>query len=185
MAVSLNLLNAAAADVENSATRRPGLAGVCVFLLAVTAAAALYQYYLLYSLYEKKNAAYSELDSVNAGLSAMNGRLDSAETRLEEVGEVLDFMLGDVRAGEILSVLTVCAAEDAVVERLELTSDSMTLFGNAKNERGIAELYRALLSSNIFSSVSKPRVVPESGSGLSFAFQCKTAGIPGAGSADD
>lgn len=185
MAVNLNLLNGTAADEENSGAHRPGLAGFCLFLLAITAAAVLYEYSLLNSLYEKKNAAYAELTSVNAGISAMNGRQGSAETRLEGVGEVLDFMLGDVRAGEILSVLTACAVEDAAIERLELASDGMALFGTAKNERGISELYKALVSSNIFSSVSKPRVVPESGSGLSFTFKCKTAGIPGAGAADD
>lgn len=185
MVVSLNLLGERAASGENAARKKPGWLGFCLLLLAITVAAVLYECYLLYSLREQKNAAYAELASVNAGLSALEGRLGGADARLKGVGEVLDFMLGDVRAEEILSVLAVCAAEDTAIERMEVAADGMTLFGKAKNERGVSELYRALVSSNLFSSVSKPRAVPEPGFGFSFAFRCETAGLSGPGMSDD
>lgn len=179
MVVSLNLLGKTAAGDENTASRKPGLVSFCFFLLAITIAAVLYECYLLYSLREGKKAAYAELASVNAGISAMNDRLGSADMRLKGVGEMLDFMLGDVRAEEILSVLAVCAAEDTAIERMEVASGDVTLFGKAKNESGVSEFYRALVSSNIFSSVSKPRVTPEPGFGFSFTFRCGMAGLSG------
>lgn len=185
MVVSLNLLNKTDDGDKNAVTRRPGLVGFCFFLLAVMLAATLYECYLLHSLREKKKAAYAELASINAGLDAMNARLGNAETRLKGVGEVLDFMLGDVRAEEILLALKVCAAEDTAIERMDVASDGMTLFGKAKNERGISELYNALVSSNIFSSVSKPQSAPEPGYGFSFTFRCKMPAVSGADGADD
>lgn len=184
MVVSLNLLNETVAGDERAATLRPGLVSFCFFLLALTLAAVLYECYLLYGLREEKKAAYAGLASINEGLDAINVRLADADTRLKGVGEVLDFMLGDVRAAEVLSVLTVCAADDTAIERMEVAADGMKLFGKAKNERGISELYRALVSSNTFSYVSKPRSVPEPGYGFSFTFQCKMAAVSGAGSDD-
>lgn len=181
----MNLLNGAASEAEKPVTRKPAPVYFCLFLLAVTMAAVLYEYYLLYSLSENKKAVYAELASVNAEVDSLNARISSAETRLKGTGEVLDFMLGGARAGEILSALAVRDAEDMILERLEIVPGGMALFGRAANERGVSELYRALVSSNIFSSVSKPRTIPEPGSGLSFAFQCEMAAPFDAGAADD
>lgn len=174
MVVSPNLLGRGAAE-ERPAADWSFAAGLCLFLLAVTFTAVMYEYYLFSGLSKKRTAVEVELSSAKNELSILNTKFADAESRMNGIEEMLDFMLGGARAGEVLSLLVACAAEDAVVERLEVTAEGLTLLGSAKDERSISEFYKVLVSSELFASVGKPLSMSEADFGLNFTLQCDMA----------
>lgn len=184
MAVSLNLLNDPIVE-KRPATGRSFLAGLCFFLLALTFTAVLYEYYLFSNLYNKRITAEAELRSAKSEMGVLSAKLGDVEARLNGIEEMLDFMLGNVRAEDILPLLEACASEDTALERLEITSEGMMLIGTAKNELGISELYEALVSSGLFASVDKPCSMPDAFWGFNFTLQCDFTVAPDAGVTDE
>lgn len=170
---------------EELAARRLNPVLFCVFLLLITLAAVIYEYSLLHNLYEKRRTAEAELRSVKAGNDELSARLGEADVRLKEVEEVFDFMLGDIRAIEVLSTLTVCREFGVSVEKLEITPEKTTLSGVAKSEREISGLYGVLVSSGFFSAVSRSETASGVHNGFTFTLQCRTADVLVAGMTND
>lgn len=184
MAVNLNLLSGDAAEGRPDVSWRFA-AGLSLFLLAVTFTVVLYEYYLFNSLYQKRIIAEADLRSAAGDVSMLNAKIAGAEASLNEVEGMLDFMLCDARIGEMLSLLTVCAAEEAFVESLEVTAGGMMLHGSAKSEHSITEFYKALISSGLFASADKHCYMSGSGFGFDFTLQCDSANTRNSGVTDD
>lgn len=170
MVVNLNLLGCDVAE-KRADVSWPLASSLCLFLLAVTFSAILYESHLFNSLYKKRITAEAELRSVESSVSEVNASFGDAEARLNGIEEVFDFLLGDLRVSEILPLLAVCAAEDAVVESLEVNVAGMTLFGKAKNEYNVLEIYKVLVSSGLFAYVDKLYYISDSGFDFSFTMQ--------------
>lgn len=179
MVANLDLLGTSGGKEKYDA-RLPGALRFCAFLLIITLAAVLYEYYLLDGLYEKRSKADVDLRTVETAARELDAKLNGVDARLCDAEKVLDFMLTDVRAGEVLSVLSAAAAEGLFVERLEITTEGLTLFGGAKSKSGISGLHKALVMSGLFPFVSKPDAVSGTAPDLKFYFQCRRAeDVPG------
>lgn len=172
MAADLNLLYVREESKKGFIPGWLNPVGFCAFLLLTSIAAASFDYYALRSLRVKKDTVQKELRAAREEKGRLEAKL--AETRLLLAGRAntLDFMLGDIRAAEILSELAICAESIAAIEKLEISVKRVTLYGSAENAGAISEFSEKLRLSTIFSVVGEPLVIQDANSHLTFVFQC-------------
>lgn len=155
MTADLNLLDDEEAAKEGPVHAWLNPVRICAFLLLMTLAAAFCEYFMLHRLKDKRSAVQRELHVIREKRVTLDKKLTGIRRQLSGKERILDFMLGDIRAAEILSELASCAKNGVEIERLEIVPGRAVLSGRAKNAGAISKFTGALRASRIFSSVDE------------------------------